>query len=63
MRHHKKEQKSPEGQSKSTPSRFRIEKLEERIAPAQGGIPGKPPGDTFCLYDCHPGRHHPGGLA
>jgi hypothetical protein len=32
-------------------SRFHIEKLEERIAPAKGGIPGKP------FYHDPPGQH------
>jgi hypothetical protein len=61
MHHDKKEQKSTEGQSKSTTSRFHIEKLEERIAPAKGGIPGKP-GDTTCYYGCyHKGKgRYPG---
>ena len=27
------------------PSRFKIEKLEERIAPAKGGLPGPPDGN------------------
>ena len=34
--------------------RFRIDKLEERIAPAKGGIPGKPP------YHYPPGQCHGG---
>jgi hypothetical protein len=29
--------------------RFKIEKLEERIAPAKGGIPG-PPDGGYCKY-------------
>ncbi len=39
--------------------RFKIEKLEERIAPAKGGIPGPPDGGgndnnhRFCHLDRH----------
>jgi hypothetical protein len=32
------------GQTKAQRPRFKIEKLEERIAPAKGGIPGPPEG-------------------
>ena len=35
-------QKLTEGQTKAKKPRFKIEKLEERIAPARGGIPGPP---------------------
>lgn len=53
------------GQAKEL--RFRINKLEERIAPAKGGIPGPPayhypPGQT-CPYGhcCGPGHSNKGG--
>ena len=36
--------------------RFKIEKLEERIAPAKGGIPGPPDGGGN-NGDCHLDRH------
>ena len=52
---------------RSNRPRFRIDKLEERIAPAKGGIPGKPayhypPGQT-CYYGfcCGPGHSQKGG--
>lgn len=55
------------GLNKPEKPRFRIEKLEERIAPAKGGIPGKPPyhyppGQT-CYYGfcCGPGHSQKGG--
>ena len=39
-------------------TRFRIEKLEERIAPAKGGIPGKPGGLNYYGGYCHlHGKH------
>jgi len=60
MKPHNEKQKVAEDRNEPGKRRFRIEKLEERIAPAKGGIPGKP-GDTWCYYDCKPGRHHPGG--
>jgi hypothetical protein len=44
------EQQSAEGRNKAAQPRFRIEKLEERIAPAKGGIPGKPPYHGNCTY-------------
>jgi hypothetical protein len=34
-----------------SPKRFRIQKLEERIAPRKGGIPGKP-GYTDTCASC-----------
>ena len=37
-----KEQKLAEIQGQAKKPRFKIEKLEERIAPAKGGIPGPP---------------------
>lgn len=40
-----------ESRGRSKQARFRIEKLEERIAPAKGGIPGKP------FYHDPPGQH------
>ncbi len=50
MKPQNEEQKLTEGQTKAKKPRFKIEKLEERIAPRKGGIPGKPdPGDR-----CHP---------
>ncbi len=36
--------KQPDKPRTPTPRRFRIVKLEERIAPAKGGIPGAPGG-------------------
>jgi hypothetical protein len=61
------ERQATESKGKVGPSRFRIEKLEERIAPAKGGIPGKPayhypPGQT-CYYGfcCGPGHSQKGG--
>jgi len=39
--------------------RFRIKKLEERIAPTKGGIPGW---RTHCYYQYYPGyRYNPQG--
>jgi hypothetical protein len=37
MKPHNEEQKVPESRNKPAKPRFRIEKLEERIAPAKGG--------------------------
>lgn len=61
MKPHNEEQKMAEGRNKPAKPRFRIEKLEERIAPTKGGIPGKP-GDSTCYYDCfHKGKgRYPG---
>lgn len=42
-------EKSTEQRKEATKSRFQILKLEERIAPAKGGIPGRP-------WGCPPGR-------
>jgi hypothetical protein len=42
--------------------RFKIEKLEERIAPAKGGIPGPPDGNGGGGGDnCHYVYHGGGG--
>jgi hypothetical protein len=62
MQPHEQEQKLTQTPQQAAQRRFQIEKLEERIAPAKGGTPGKPP-DYTCYGDCHPGngRHHPGG--
>ncbi len=44
-------QAPPSAQPK--PKRFRIVKLEERIAPNKGGIPGKPGTYIYCSnYTC-----------
>jgi hypothetical protein len=42
-------------------SRFRIEKLEDRIAPAKGGIPGSPNSGYGWGYEhfCYSHPHHP----
>jgi hypothetical protein len=63
MKPHNDEQKSAEGRNKPGQPRFRIEKLEERIAPAKGGTPGKPPyhypPGQHCYYGiCCPNGHH-----
>jgi len=47
----KQNQRGTESDCGTTGTRFRIEKLEERIAPAKGGIPGKP------AYHYPPGQH------
>lgn len=44
MKPHTDEQKSTQLARTTTSRRFRIEKLEERIAPAKGGYPGPPDG-------------------
>jgi len=47
MNSQREEQKPTECQSDPTQPRFRIEKLEERIAPAKGGITGPPDGAGY----------------
>lgn len=56
-----------EAERRAKRTRFQIQKLEERLAPAKGGIPGKPPyhyppGQT-CYYGfcCGPGNSNHGG--
>lgn len=44
MKPRNKDRALAEPQSQATKPRFKIEKLEDRIAPRKGGIPG-PPGD------------------
>jgi hypothetical protein len=39
MEPHREEQKAPEPSAEQKPKRFRIVKLEERIAPSRGGKP------------------------
>jgi hypothetical protein len=42
---------TPEHRKEERKSRFQIVKLEERIAPAKGGIPGKP-GEHCNRFGC-----------
>ena len=51
----KKEQQAPETRCKTDKPRFQIQKLEERIAPAKGGIPGKPPNHSPPGQNCYYG--------
>jgi hypothetical protein len=53
MKPQDEEQKLAKGQSKARKPRFQIEKLEERIAPARGGTPGKPVHDHYPRGRCH----------
>lgn len=55
MKCQNEELKLADAQGQSTKPRFKIEKLEERIAPAKGGIKGPPgghaPGCNYHHYD------------
>ena len=63
MKPQKEEQKLNQTTEKPAKRRFQIEKLEERIAPAKGGIPGSPPyhyppGKGGWGGDCHVNPRH-----
>lgn len=58
MKPHNEEQTSAQTPNKAGKQRFRIEKLEERIAPAKGGIPGKPPSYYYSPPDPKPCHGH-----
>jgi hypothetical protein len=51
MKPHNDRQTLNKARSEAAKPRFRIERLEERIAPSKGGVPGKPP------YHYPPGQH------
>jgi len=55
MNSQRKEQKPTECQSDTAQPRFRIVKLEERIAPAKGGMPGPNDSDRY-TGQCRAGR-------
>ncbi len=65
MELHREEQKASDAKVERKPKRFRIVKLEERIAPDQGGAGTNNcpvSGSCFvcgCTYGCH---HHGGTL-
>ncbi len=60
MEPHREEQKAPPPSAKPKPKRFRIIKLEERIAPAKGGG-GKPTREWSCATECGCGLHSHAG--
>jgi hypothetical protein len=51
MEPHREEQKALEPSAEQKPKRFRIVKLEERIAPRMGGG-----GTGHCTNNCHAGN-------
>jgi hypothetical protein len=55
MKSRKENSKLTEGRNKTTKPRFQIVKLEERIAPARGGVPGPDGGGGG--HECSPGRY------
>ena len=51
--HREEQQKAPKPSAEPKPKRFRIVKLEERIAPSKGGTNGnKATCDSCAMYGC-----------